>query len=234
MKADTASAPPPVRASDGAWMSFVAAFVDTLGFIALFGVFTAHVTGNIVLIGASLANRHGEFTARVLTLPAFMLAVAATYLMARALRRWRLPAARILLCFEAVLLLATVGVAHAVGQFTDETSLATIVAALVLAVAMGIQNAVMRMTYSSLPPTTAMTGNVTLLVLDLMTVLTHPRGAEEHGAARARLTQLWPSMTAFFVGTACAALAYAWIEFFSLLIPAACCLIVAIRAGTRL
>jgi uncharacterized membrane protein YoaK (UPF0700 family) len=33
-------------------LSFVAAFVDTCGFVALFSLFTAHVTGNFVLIGA--------------------------------------------------------------------------------------------------------------------------------------------------------------------------------------
>ena len=37
-------------------LALTAGFVDTVGFIALFGLFTAHVTGNFVLIGASLVG----------------------------------------------------------------------------------------------------------------------------------------------------------------------------------
>ena len=41
-----------------ALLAFTAGFVDTVGFIALFGLFTAHVTGNFVLIGAALVDSH--------------------------------------------------------------------------------------------------------------------------------------------------------------------------------
>jgi uncharacterized membrane protein YoaK (UPF0700 family) len=33
-------------------LAFVAGFLDTCGFVALFGLFSAHVTGNFVLLGA--------------------------------------------------------------------------------------------------------------------------------------------------------------------------------------
>ena len=50
----------PLPRAWGPLLAFVAGFVDTLGFVALFGLFTAHVTGNFVLIGSELAHpSHG-------------------------------------------------------------------------------------------------------------------------------------------------------------------------------
>ncbi|MFM0008477.1 DUF1275 family protein [Paraburkholderia dipogonis] len=45
----------------------VAGYVDTLSFVALFGLFTPHVTGNFVLTGAAamgVQNTHGRLIAR--------------------------------------------------------------------------------------------------------------------------------------------------------------------------
>lgn len=39
-------------------LSFVSGFIDTSGFIALFGLFTSHVKGNLVLAGASFFDRN--------------------------------------------------------------------------------------------------------------------------------------------------------------------------------
>ena len=40
-------------------LGFIGGYVDTVGFVALFGLFTAHVTGNFVLIGAELSRSSG-------------------------------------------------------------------------------------------------------------------------------------------------------------------------------
>jgi uncharacterized membrane protein YoaK (UPF0700 family) len=42
--------------SEDSVLAAIAGYVDMLSFVALFGLFTAHVTGNFVLIGAEAAG----------------------------------------------------------------------------------------------------------------------------------------------------------------------------------
>lgn len=37
-------------------LSFNGGYVDTLGFLSLSGLFTAHITGNFVTLGATMAH----------------------------------------------------------------------------------------------------------------------------------------------------------------------------------
>ena len=60
----------------GMALGFTAGYVDTVGFVALFGLFTAHVTGNFVLIGSELAQPSHGVLIKFLAFPAFILAVA--------------------------------------------------------------------------------------------------------------------------------------------------------------
>src|SRR5262249_19924 len=60
-------------------LSVIAGMVDGIGFLTM-GIFTTHVTGNIVVIGA-LIVRHNRVNAAI---PVFILAVAATWLIAKA------------------------------------------------------------------------------------------------------------------------------------------------------
>src|ERR1700743_2582766 len=61
-------------------LSFNAGFVDTAGFLALQGLFTAHVTGNFVTLGASLVLGTSGAIAKLLALPVFCAVVIAARL----------------------------------------------------------------------------------------------------------------------------------------------------------
>ena len=217
-------------------LGFVAAFVDTCGFIGLFGVFTAHVTGNFVLIGAALVYGHGDLLAKLLVLPMFMVAVAATYFASVWCERRRAPLVGPGLLCEAVLLLATIATAWSGGGLKDAATPLSLVAALLLAAAMGLQNGLNRLAYPRLPPTTVMTGNVTQIVIDLMTLAFAGRDAP--GAARRaesvqRVRHLLPLIIAFTLGAAGGAAGFAWLGFGCLILPALACLFLAIDALVR-
>jgi uncharacterized membrane protein YoaK (UPF0700 family) len=65
-------------------LSVIAGMVDLTGFLTLGNLFTAHITGNLVVVGA-LVVRGGRINpGQVLAIPAFMIAVAATWLIAKA------------------------------------------------------------------------------------------------------------------------------------------------------
>ena len=53
-------------------LAFTSGFVDTLSFIALFGLFAAHITGNFVLLTASVADYRYGLRIKLLGVPTFI------------------------------------------------------------------------------------------------------------------------------------------------------------------
>jgi uncharacterized membrane protein YoaK (UPF0700 family) len=215
------------RLSDASLLSFVAAFVDTCGFVGLFQLFTAHVTGNFVLMGAALVNRQGDVLAKLVAFPVFILAVACTVLAADALQRRGKPRVAPLLWAEAALLAAAVALPFLIGppQQTDDAR--TLAVGMTMVLAMGLQNALMRLDLAALPPTTVMTGNVTQVTIDLVALWRDDSASR--AVARDRLRRLAGPIVAFVLGAAGGAGGYAVLGFTSLLLPAVVCALLARR-----
>ena len=72
-------------------LSLNAGFVDAAGFLALQGLFTAHVTGNFVTLGASLVFGTTGAVAKLLALPVFCLVVIMMRPLSSALLRLNRP-----------------------------------------------------------------------------------------------------------------------------------------------
>src|SRR5215471_21739073 len=64
-------------------LSVIAGMVDVIGFLSL-GIFTAHITGNVVVVGALIVRHHRVNPAQILAIPVFILAVTLTWLIAKA------------------------------------------------------------------------------------------------------------------------------------------------------
>jgi uncharacterized membrane protein YoaK (UPF0700 family) len=206
-------------------LAFVAGFVDTVGFVSLSGLFTAHVTGNLVLIGASLTGHSAGLLTKLLALPVFVVVVATVTAVARARAVEGGPAQRPLLWVQAVMLAATLAAALALQPLGEPDSARSMTVGLMAVAAMAIQNAGAKLAFSQLTPTTVMTGNVTQLVMDSVDV-----AMGHDAAARDRIRRFLPSVLAFAVGAIGGALLYAWIGFAALALPVLA-LLMAMRDG---
>jgi uncharacterized membrane protein YoaK (UPF0700 family) len=207
-------------------LSFVAGYVDTVGFVSLFGLFTAHVTGNLVLIGAALVKSNHGLITKLSALPVFVLVVGATALYARARAQAGKPALPGALTAQLLFLAGFAAAGIAASPVTDADAPLAIAAGLLGVCAMSIQNAASRLLMGELPPTTVMTGGVTQAAIDLAQLLA-ARGADA-AAVRKRLGRFLPPVLAFAGGAIAGALLYASIAFLALLAPMAALLAVMI------
>ncbi|MEL6161499.1 MAG: YoaK family protein [Cyanobacteria bacterium J06627_32] len=201
----------------GFLLSLVAGFVDTAAFIILFGIFTAHVTGNIALAGSSIVGDDEEsvFT-RLITLPAFMITVAMTSLLARYARRKGWPVFAVLLTAEAIALVVflIVGATLSPALLLDVQEEYILPIALSGIVAMGIQNTLMKEakgTFKSYIPTTVMTGNTTQLTIDLVQLIGSKFSSGDEAEQEAqesveRISRYVPVIAGFALGGGAAAL----------------------------
>ena len=190
-----------------------AGFVDTVGFLTLQGLFTAHVTGNFVTIAASLLTGHTGLVAKLAALPVFLVVVACCAMLAE---RWRLHGTgmRNLLLLQLVLLLITALLAMSFGPFADADRPMAIATGLFGVAAMAVQNAEGRIYLGHLPPTTLMTGNSTQIALDLVGL-----GQGSHNVSFEKLRNLMMGAGAFAMGGMLAALAVAQLRMGAFLLP---------------
>lgn len=197
-------------------------YVDTAGFLALHGLFTTHVTGNFVTLGAALVLGTGGAVAKLLALPMFCIVVIATRLAGGALTarspETGMPALRALLGIKVALLAVGAGLAIGLGPFESGDGWAALLTGMTLVAAMAIQNAIHRTHMSAAPPTTIMTGNTTQIMIDLADLM---RGvpADARNAIRSRLSRMSANAAAFAAGCAVAALIYARHDVWCFLIP---------------
>lgn len=210
-------------------LAAIAGWVDALGFFGLAGVFTAHLTGNLVLAGEQVV-RHGHgLLPKLLVFPAFVLGVAvAAWIHLRLQARGR-TSVRTLLLAEAAAVLAFMAAGVAGGPVPEGTEMGSLALAAVLlgAFAMGVQNAQGRLALRELGSTAVMTANITQLVLDTVSALR--TGAAERPRAWDRARRQFMPVAAFCIGAVAAAFAYLAFAFWGLLPPIlALCLLAAL------
>src|SRR5437870_5544568 len=186
-------------------LSVVAGMVDVIGFLSLGKLFTAHVTGNLVVIAALLVRGGPPNMAQILAVPVFIVAVAAVWLIAKASER-RGPALVRPLLLVQFLLLACVLIFGVINDpVANPRGLMAGVAAMIAVSAMACQFALLRLSVPDAPSTTVMTANLTNTVLALLDTLSRAQPLTE--GANERLKRILKVLAGFFAGCVAGALA---------------------------
>lgn len=206
-----------------ALLSFNGGFVDAAGYLGLHGLFTAHVTGNFVTIGAALVQGSQGIIGKILALPEFILVIALARGAGTVLRAHDLPAMTPLLVVKVLLLIAFFILAVRYGPFPDANAPAALLTGFAGVAAMAMQNAVQRVHMASLPPSTMMTGSTVQVTIDAVDLLTGVNPGER-GKVRGRFTRLALAILSFATGCAVSAFLFFHIGFW--------CLAVAVVVGT--
>jgi uncharacterized membrane protein YoaK (UPF0700 family) len=168
-------------------LAAIGGFVDAVGFLVLFGMFTAHLSGNTARLGVELGQGNaGLALTYAVPIVGFFLGVVfgITYLGHHGRGSRRLGP---LLGMELTLLVVYLGLGTALRDAGDLTarSSAYYVLAVVAVVAMGLQTAALRHVCGVLVHTTFITAMVTNLAEELVATARHdpdaPRRARVHG-----------------------------------------------------
>lgn len=180
-------------------LSLIAGSCDIITFIGLGGLFTAHITGNlVVLIARVVAGDHAPIS-YILSVPVFAAALALTTLFAALLGRAGIASLRPLLILQPLLLSGCFLLCVASAAPIDPTDGKALTAGMLAVSGMAVQNAIVQVSIKGMPSTAVMTTNVSRFVADFIAVLTE-RNRDLAAKAAARAKHTAPAIVGFAVG----------------------------------
>jgi uncharacterized membrane protein YoaK (UPF0700 family) len=210
-----------------ATLSSVAGYVDAAGFLSLFGLLPAHMTGDLVWAGAAVADRADVgWLVRIAMVLLFVSSVAVAAVAARIVRRRGQSPLPSLLSLMTIALGVFWAAGMALGPLmTGPEGTATLFISGAGVMAMGIQNALMREALGALCPTTVMTGNLTQVIMDTVELVFASfdaparRPERRRKEALARIARFGLPVVSFTVGAVAGACATNALGFMSLAVP---------------
>lgn len=188
-------------------LSVIAGMVDVIGYLSL-KLFTAHVTGNIVVIAAQLVYGGPPKMDQILAVPVFILAVAGVWITAQALKKRGPDLSRPFLLIQFLLLTCALIVAVIYHPGADPNGLPADVTAMIAVSAMACQFSLLQLAMPGAPSTAVMTGNLTKTVLAFLETASDRRPLMAD--AKAQLKKAIRQVIGFFVGCLIGAGAVAW------------------------
>jgi uncharacterized membrane protein YoaK (UPF0700 family) len=180
-------------------LSLIAGSTDIIGFLGLNGLFTSHITGNLVVLAAHMVAGDPTIFSYVLSVPVFMLVLFLTRVLAGGLEQIGVSTLRPLLLLQLFFLAAFISVCLVAGPWRDANAILAVSAGMFGVAAMAVQNALVQISLTNTPTTAVMTTNVTHFMLDLGEALV---GRDDAKVARARAHAMHtlPVIVGFTIG----------------------------------
>jgi uncharacterized membrane protein YoaK (UPF0700 family) len=200
-------------------LSFVAGYVDSYTYLALFGLFAAQVTGSFVIAGAEMIHHDYGVVGKTVAVLAFIVAAALTAALVGLVRDRGYAALPWMLALEAALLAVFVALILFGPAVKDARDWHGIIAGIFAAMAMGAQSVLVRLLMKGMPQTNVMTGNMTQLGVAMTELivawrrLRHsahtPQDRQDFADVRRQLGTVFSIALGFLVGAAAGAVGFA-------------------------
>jgi uncharacterized membrane protein YoaK (UPF0700 family) len=199
-------------------LSLIAGSLDVISFVGLGGLFTAHITGNLVILAAHVVSGEAAPLAVMLSVPVFMVVLVLTRLLAAGLEAIGLASLWPLLLLQFLLLGGFLVLCVTAGPHIDPNAANAILAGMLGVSAMSVQNTLPQISLTGAPSTAVMTTNVTRFMMDVGEVLLG-RDPNEVAKARSRAKNTWPLIVGFTVGCGIGAACESAVGLWSLALP---------------
>ena len=212
----------------------IAGFVDVIGFVGASKLFTAHITGNIVVAISEIIHKQEGVAAKIISLPLFiLLAGITTWIVEMRGQSKALLASWFII--EALFLAAFMFAGIYILPFNALDSWQYITGGMFAVSAMAIHNTLLRTFMASFPPCTVMTGNLTQLIVDFVSYYwrkTLPHNVEMPITSHAGIKRFGNVFLGFLLGGTCAAFGFSTFGFWIIGLSAIILFIMAVRTLT--
>jgi uncharacterized membrane protein YoaK (UPF0700 family) len=202
-------------------LSTTAGAVDVIGFLALGGLFTAHISGNLCVLAAHYITGRFSHVGPLLSVPVFVVVLGAVTLASGAVEKAGYSPRRGLLVLQAALLAGCLGLGTRFGPFSDPDCPLAVFMGMLAVAAMATQNALVKLALPGAPSTAVMTTNITQLTIDLATLARGWGEPDDLARARRRASVTFPCVVGFVAGCAAGAVLEVHFVLWALALPVA-------------
>jgi uncharacterized membrane protein YoaK (UPF0700 family) len=179
-------------------LSMTAGSVDIIGFLALGGLFVAHITGNIVIFVAHYITGGFSRIGPLIAVPVFIGVLGTVVWVSE--DKPKHQTTRALLILHAALLTGFFAVSSALGPFTNPRGAMAALVGMLGVAAMATQNALVKLDLPGFPTTAVLTTNTVQLTIDLATLVCGNDSPEEVALAGRRIRMTFPAFAGFIAG----------------------------------